>query len=62
MNIRTAYAKYDKWRDGLPFTLAVVLFGWEAFVAGSLILFPSAIVVMCFFALGRIVLFHLFGG
>ena len=62
MNIRTAYAKYDKWRDGLPFTLATILFGWEAFLAGSLILFPPAIVVMCFFALGRVVLLCLLGG
>ena len=60
MNIRTAYAKYDKWRDGLPFTLATILFGWEAFLAGSLILFPLAIVTMCFFAFGRVVLLYLF--
>lgn len=60
MSIRTAYTKYERWREGLPFMLAVVLFGWEAFLAGSLILYPLAIVTMCFFAFGRVVLLYLF--
>ena len=46
MTLTERYHKYEDWRDRLPECFAVILYAWERFLVGLIILLPGVLITL----------------